>query len=71
MIQIEIVPKKGVNAYTLLRSRVHDAQSFSWVFTAGGANRTDPSPTDNNCSFSRQRFRWIRDGYVYEGRAWC
>ncbi len=30
MIQIEIVPKKGVNAYTLLRSRVHKAATWRW-----------------------------------------
>ena len=30
MIQIEIVPKKGVNAYTLLRSRVHRANTWKW-----------------------------------------
>ena len=30
MIQIEIVPRKGVNAYTLLRSRVHRAATWRW-----------------------------------------
>ncbi|MFI5280858.1 MAG: hypothetical protein ACHQU1_10200 [Gemmatimonadales bacterium] len=30
MIQIEIVPKKGSNAYTLLRSRVHKAATWRW-----------------------------------------
>ena len=31
MIQIEIVPKKGSNAYTLLRSRVHKAATWRWA----------------------------------------
>jgi hypothetical protein len=30
MIQIEIVPREGVNAYTLLRSRVHRAATWRW-----------------------------------------
>jgi hypothetical protein len=30
MIQIEIVPRKGSNAYTLLRSRVHRANTWKW-----------------------------------------
>jgi hypothetical protein len=30
MIEIEIVPRKGTNAYTLLRSRVHRANTWKW-----------------------------------------